>query len=127
MYIAAVNMGVFEPIRALDTPATIATTTALFFSAFLLYRWLLPAPIAGIPFNVEATKSIFGDIPGMMAHLKTHETIIDWIESHNSRHNSPIVQVFANLFGKPWIVIKDFREAQVDNHDIQLYETHTDR
>lgn len=127
VYFAAFNMDVFESFRALYTPTTIATTTALFFSAFLLYRWLLPAPIAGIPFNAEATKSIFGDVPSMMAHLKTHETIIDWIECHNTRHNSPIVQVFANLFGRPWVVIKDFRESQVGKHELQLNELHTNR
>lgn len=108
-------MDVFGLFRALYTPTAIALASTLFFSVFLVYRWLLPAPIPGIPFNAEATRSIFGDIPSMLAHVKTHKTIIDWIECHNTRHNSPIVQVFVNLFGKPWIVIKDFREAQVNN------------
>ena len=33
--------------------------------------------------------------------------------------NSPIVQVFMRPFGKPWVILCDFREAR----DIQMYRT----
>lgn len=52
----------------------------LFFGAYLFYRWLLPKPIAGIPYNKKATKSIFGDIPVMLDHLKHNKCITDWFE-----------------------------------------------
>jgi hypothetical protein len=100
-------------LRVLATPTLLSISSTLFFAIFLFYRWLLPKPIPGIPYNANATKSIFGDIPEMIEHLKTHKTLADWILSHNTRHNSPIVQTFTPLFGKPWVVISDFREEQV--------------
>jgi hypothetical protein len=95
------------------TPATAVLIGTLFVAAFLFYRWLLPKPLPGIPYNPEAAKSIFGDIPSMLDHLKTHKTITDWMLDINMRHKSPITQQFSNLFGKPWVVISDYREAQV--------------
>lgn len=100
-------------VQALNTPTTAAITGSLFIAAFLFYRWLLPKPIPGIPYNEEATKSIFGDIPSMLEHLKTHKTMSDWMLAFHTRHQSPIVQMFTNLFGKPWVVISDYKEAQV--------------
>jgi hypothetical protein len=49
----------------------------------------------------------------MLAHLKQSQVLIDWLGMHNHRHNSPIVQIFTSLFGRPWVVISDFREIQV--------------
>jgi hypothetical protein len=100
-------------LRVLSTPTSVAISGAFFLAAFLFYRWLLPKPIPGIPYNPAATKTIFGDIPSMLEHLKTHKTLGDWIVGHNIRHQSPIVQMFTSLFGKPWVVISDYREAQV--------------
>ncbi|CBX97121.1 hypothetical protein IAQ61_007939 [Plenodomus lingam] len=96
---------------------TIASTpvivTAIVFAAlYSFYLWLLPKPIPGIPYNPEATRSIFGDIPSMLHHLKTSKTVSDWFKTHNERHNSPIVQLWVGLFRRQWIVIDDFREAQ---------------
>ncbi|KAI2486618.1 hypothetical protein Ptr902_00751 [Pyrenophora tritici-repentis] len=105
-----------DSVRAFNTPTVVLITSTLILTTFLLYRWLLPKPIPEIPFNPEATKSIFGDIPSLINHLKTHKTISDWILSHNTRHDSPIVQAFANLFGKPWVIISDYREAQVEQN-----------
>ncbi|KAF1845896.1 cytochrome P450 [Cucurbitaria berberidis CBS 394.84] len=94
-------------------PLTVITITGvLSLAAFLLYKWLLPKPIHGIPCNKEATRSLFGDIPSMLNHLKTHKTFSDWFLSHNTRHKSPIVQIFPNPFGKPVVMISDYRESQ---------------
>lgn len=106
-------------LRSLNGPATIAVTGALFFSAFLLYQWLIPKPIPGVPYNDEARKTIFGDIPSLVKHTKTSKVIIDWMNSHTERHNSPIVQVWIQLFGRPTVIVNDFREAQ----DILLRRT----
>lgn len=35
---------------------------------YLCYRWALPRPLPGIPYNKEATKSIFGDMGPMIKH-----------------------------------------------------------
>ncbi|KAH8704501.1 cytochrome P450 [Phaeosphaeriaceae sp. PMI808] len=100
-------MDMLETLRGLAIPATLVLT-----GAFLFYRWLLPKPIPGIPYNAEATKSIFGDLPSVTKHLETSQASTDWLMSHNTRHNSPIVQIFMDLFSKPWVVITDYREAQ---------------
>ena len=107
------KMGYTDLFSGLATPTAVAATSSLFLAAFLFYRWLLPTPIPGIPFNPEALKSLFGDIPSLLEHLKTSKTISTWVVSHSIRHNAPMVQVFANPFGKPWVVINDVREGQV--------------
>jgi hypothetical protein len=97
----------------LTSPTSVVFTGALFLGTFLLYRWLLPKPIPGIPYEKNATNTIFGDIPSMMDWLKTHKALIPWMLAYNERHNSPIVQIFTQLFGKPWVIISDYREVQV--------------
>lgn len=59
-------------------------TGTLFFASYMFYKWLLPKPIKGVPYNAEATKSIFGDIPDMLEHLKHSKTITDWMEGQVS-------------------------------------------
>jgi hypothetical protein len=108
-------------LRVLGTPTSIAISGTLFVVAFLLYRWLLPKPIPGIPYNPEAKNSIFGDIPSLLAHLKTHKTVSDWMGCHNIRHSSPIVQMFPYLARKPVVVIHDYREVQV--HYLRIIRT----
>ncbi|KAH6637941.1 cytochrome P450 [Boeremia exigua] len=87
-------------------------TGTLFFASYMFYKWLLPKPIKGVPYNTEATKSIFGDIPDMLEHLKHSKTITDWMEGQNLKHDSPIAQTFFNLFQKPVVIINDFKESQ---------------
>ncbi|KAF3051991.1 hypothetical protein E8E11_010563 [Didymella keratinophila] len=99
-------------LAQLQPPSLALASGVLFLGAFLLYRWLLPKPISGIPYNAEATKTIFGDIPGLLEHLKHSEQVTDWMEGHNLRHNSPIIQVFLKLFQKPVVMINDFKESQ---------------
>jgi hypothetical protein len=100
-------------LHALLSPAAAALTGTLFLATFLFYRWLLPKPIPGIPYNPNATKSIFGDVIPMLEHLKTSEELQSWLVKQHQNLNSPIVQVFLNLFSKPVVMISDSREAQV--------------
>lgn len=67
-----------------QSPSLVVASGVLFLGAFLFYRWLLPKPITGIPYNTKATKSIFGDIPDMLEHLKHSKTVTDWMEAHVS-------------------------------------------
>ncbi|TQN64805.1 Cytochrome P450 monooxygenase TRI13 [Colletotrichum shisoi] len=59
---------------------------------YALYQYLLPKPIAGIPYNPAATQSMLGDIPAML--------------------KNPLFQLFITPFSKPIVVVTDFREAQ---------------
>ncbi|KIX09319.1 uncharacterized protein Z518_00398 [Rhinocladiella mackenziei CBS 650.93] len=79
---------------------------------YLIYRWALPRPIPGIPYNPSATRSIFGDIPGMLDYISKTGRIWPWITQQTTTLQSPIVQIFGRPFSKPWVIISDFRESQ---------------
>jgi hypothetical protein len=86
-------------------PACIGLAVALLYA---VYRLALPKPIPGdIPYNRDATKSILGDIPTLMKFGDPFE----WLREQTIKHNSPIVQVFARPFSKPWVILADYREA----------------
>ncbi|EXJ69984.1 uncharacterized protein A1O5_07057 [Cladophialophora psammophila CBS 110553] len=78
---------------------------------YLGYRRLLPRPIPGIPYNESATHSLFGDIPEMMNYMARTEEVWPWIADQVTKHQSPIVQVFARPFARPWVIISDHRES----------------
>ncbi|OLN83290.1 hypothetical protein CCHL11_03154 [Colletotrichum chlorophyti] len=87
-------------------------STAAIFSmlAYSFYRYLLPTPIPGIPYNEDGTKSLFGDIPRLQK--ESGDNVLGWMISQARRHGSPIVQFFLGPFRKPIILITDFREGQ---------------
>lgn len=82
------------------------------FWVYVVYRWALPRPIAGIPYNKDAGNSILGDVPAMVSHVSRTKQIFTWLVAQNVKLNSPVVQVFCRPLGKPWVVITDFRESQ---------------
>lgn len=92
---------------------------AIFLILYLSYQKLLPKPIPGIPYNASATKSILGDVPGLISHMSKTGQLWAWIMQQNIDHGSPVVQVFARPFAGPWVLISDFRESQ----DILLRRT----
>lgn len=100
--------------------SSITYTAAVFFFLYILYRALLPSPIPGIPFNPEAARSLLGDVPSMM---RDERGPMDWLLDQGRRHRVPICQVFLRPFGKPFVVLSDFREAQ----DIMLRRKEWDR
>lgn len=79
---------------------------------FFGYRWALPKPIPGIPYNEAAARSLFGDVPAMLEQLKKNGHFWPWIGDQLIKHQSPIIQVFGRPFSKPWVVIADYRESQ---------------
>ncbi|KAI8652321.1 hypothetical protein NCS57_01295600 [Fusarium keratoplasticum] len=81
---------------------------AVFIGLFLvLLRLVRPKPIPGIPHNVEAANSLFGDIPEFRAAPDRRE----WWVSQVIKHQSPMVQVFLRPFGLPWVFVADHWEA----------------
>ena len=99
-------------------------TTALLFAlaatlVYVLYRLALPKPIPGIPYNESASKSILGDVQAAMASLSQTGEFWPWIAAQNVKHSSPMSQVFLRPFGKPWVVVSDFRET----YDIMLHRS----
>lgn len=81
-------------------------------SSILFYRWALPKPIPGIPYNASAVNSLLGDIPQMMEYKQKTEQIFPWLVAQTVKLQSPIVQVWARPFSKPWVLIADFKESQ---------------
>lgn len=86
---------------------------------YLAYRWALPKPIPGIPYNKEATQSLLGDVGPMVKHITKTQQVHDWMSAQNVKLKSPIVQLFTRPFGRPCVVITDYREA----HDILIRRT----
>lgn len=80
---------------------------------YVAYRAALPHPIPGIPYNQEAAKSILGDVPQFLSYVKENNgQAIRWWHEQLEKHDSPIIQLFLSPFGRPVVVIADFREAQ---------------
>lgn len=79
---------------------------------YLGYRWALPRPIAGIPYDESASRTIFGNLPEIRAYVKKNGRLRPWLSDHPLRHKSPITQFWARPFKKPSIIISDFQESQ---------------
>ncbi|KZL83079.1 cytochrome p450 [Colletotrichum incanum] len=84
--------------------------TAIAVALYALYRYLLPKPIPGIPYNPSALRSLFGDIPAMIKNC--NNSPIRWMVSQSQRHSTPVFQLFITPFSKPSVIVSDFREAQ---------------
>lgn len=77
-----------------------------------LYQWLLPKPLPGIPYNKAAAKNVLGDVPNLVKQVSKTGDFADYIRKQSKKHNSPITQLFIEPFGKPTLVVCDFKEAQ---------------
>jgi hypothetical protein len=85
----------------------VAAVVTILAMPFTLFKWALPNPIPGIPYNVASTKKILGDLQDM----KKANGIRFWMLDQFVKHNSPIVQVFVNPLRKPRVIVSDFVEA----------------
>ncbi|KAM0213095.1 hypothetical protein ACHAPQ_010120 [Fusarium lateritium] len=89
---------------SISNPMALVLLGIISFALYLAYRAILPKPIAGIPYNKDAAGRMLGDIPEMIGYC--------WLTSLNTRHQSPIVQVFTKPGGLPWVVVTDPYESQ---------------
>ncbi|KAI1135157.1 cytochrome P450 [Hypoxylon sp. FL0543] len=94
-----------------SSPSAGLVTGVLVIGIYLLYWWALPKPIPGIPYNKESARSLFGDVNSLVQHTKKTNRFYDWLVAQNIKLQSPIVQVFARPFAKPWVIIADFPET----------------
>lgn len=94
------------------TMAAIIIVGVLAALLYGLYQWLLPKPLPGIPYNEAAAKSLFGDVPSLVKEVSKTGDFAEFIRKQSKKHNSPIAQVFMKPFGKPTLLVCDFREAQ---------------
>lgn len=105
-------------LTSLVNPRVVVSTVTL-FGLYLLYRWLLPKPLPGIPYNEAATKSLFGDLPAIMAYRRKHGRARPFFSSALVDAKTPIFQIFLAPFSKPFVFLSDFHESQ----DILLRRT----
>jgi len=91
---------------------SLALLSAIILAAsYAFYRWALPKPIPGIPYNKHAANSILGDAPEALRFSEQSE-IVTWMKETLIKLDAPMIQVFMKPFSKPWVVVADFREAQ---------------
>ena len=95
----------------LSSPTVLITCFVLAALA-LLYRAALPKPIPGIPYNHDSARSVLGDIPSIVKWKKDTRETFSWMTFQCKKLNSPMVQIFAKPFSKPWIIVVDARECQ---------------
>lgn len=80
---------------------------------YILRQWALPKPIPGIPYRPDSVRSVLGDFPAIGKYLSSAKvTFFDFVSKQSKDLNSPIVQIFPRPFGKPMVVVNDFRESQ---------------
>ncbi|KAJ9610809.1 hypothetical protein H2200_005586 [Cladophialophora chaetospira] len=91
-------------------PLTLAVVTLI----GIVYQRAKPRPIPGIPYNLEALKSVLGDVPSIVEWKRQHGEQRRWYQAQAGKLNSPIVQVFTKPFYKPQVVLVDHKEI----HDI---------
>ncbi len=106
----------YRVIPAFDAVSTVrhflVPLVTVTFVLYGLYQWLLPRPIPGIACNLDATKSLFGDAPGMIKEVSVTGEFRVWCAKQVKQMDSPICQVFTRPFSKPWILLADFRESK---------------
>ncbi|KAI1337269.1 cytochrome P450 [Xylariaceae sp. FL0016] len=92
----------------LDAAAVLVASASLLY---IVYRWSLPVPLPGIPYNAEAVKTPLGDIPGIAAVERSGGRSSQWFAEQGRRHGSAVVQVFMEPLGRPSVVVSGFREV----------------
>lgn len=108
MDLPTLDLGASRP-SLLVVAATFASLAAL----YLLYYTALPKPIPGIPYHEASSRRLLGDVPAMMAHIQNEDgTFITYLEQTLRRLDAPLVQVFIKPWGRPLLVLGDFREAR---------------
>lgn len=92
--------------------ALLISSTIAFILTYALYVAILPRPIKGIPHNANTARQILGDVPNALAYQKKHQEMSGFLTEQLVRLQEPVIQLFLRPFGKPWVVVSDFREAQ---------------
>lgn len=96
----------YEPYQVLKMSLFISLTLIGFCG---LYRWLLPSPLPGIPFNPEAAKSIWGDV----LELRNDPSgLAKWCSKQLEKNGSPVCQALMGPLSKPVVLVADVGNAR---------------
>lgn len=103
-------MPTIPPLLSLPTLAAITILGPIL--GYLLYRAALPKPIPGIPYYTPSANRLGGDIPDAIKWQNDRKEFWSFLQERCKQLNSPIVQVFMQPFGKPWVILADYKESQ---------------
>lgn len=90
------------------TPLLVLLVTSFLYT---VYQFAFPKPLPGIPHHAHSPHRLLGDLPTMIAHLNQHGEVFAWLAKQTHALDSPVVQVFTRPFGKPWVLLGDYRES----------------
>ncbi|KAL1869594.1 hypothetical protein Daus18300_005448 [Diaporthe australafricana] len=109
-------MSTSEPFTSYLSPVSEYLALPLLIAAailFLLYRWALPKPIPGIPYDEAAARSLFGSTLQMLAFRKANnDRLTDWFAQQAQLNRWPLSQFWMAPLARPTLVLADFREVQ---------------
>ncbi|PYI09471.1 cytochrome P450 [Aspergillus sclerotiicarbonarius CBS 121057] len=94
------------PLHEFSSPLAI---TLCLLGLFTFYRWLLPNPLPGIPYNRTAAASIWGDAPSLRADPAG---LAKWCSKQLEAHGSPIYQALMGPLSKPVVLVADVGQTR---------------
>jgi hypothetical protein len=94
------------------TGGALVFVAVIVVATYLAYRWALPKPIPGVPYDESARNSLFGNLPELLSMLRTTGRARPYFTAHVKKHQSALTQVWMGPLMKPVLILADFREAQ---------------
>ncbi|KAH8646268.1 cytochrome P450 [Xylariales sp. PMI_506] len=94
------------------TPMPVITSLVVLTFLYLAYRWALPRPIPGIPYDETSAKSILGSLPQIIAYARKNKALFPWFAEQNDKYNSPLFQFWNGPLTKPMVILADYQEVQ---------------
>ncbi|KND86783.1 putative cytochrome P450 312a1 [Tolypocladium ophioglossoides CBS 100239] len=88
-------------------PPLVVLWIAAGFLAYCLFASALPKPLPGIPYNMDSSKRLFGDLAEIRQAIYRRQ----WIWSQPREHGAPVSQAFLFPFRRPTVIISDYRTA----------------
>ncbi|KAH8681786.1 cytochrome P450 [Xylariales sp. PMI_506] len=79
---------------------------------YLAYRWALPKPLPGIPYDPDHARSLLGSLPDLIANVKSNGRVSTWMTSQNVKHDAPMTQIWLGPLTRPMVILTDFLESQ---------------
>ncbi|KAI1132294.1 cytochrome P450 [Nemania abortiva] len=81
----------------------------LCLSVYGVRQWFLPKPLPGIPYNEEATRSIWGDSVELRGDPSG---LARWCSKQLAKHGSPITQALMGPFETPIVLVGDTAQVR---------------
>lgn len=108
-----VNTPLSGSLRTTSVPIVTLVIAGTLLVLYLAYRWALPKPIPGIPYDEAASKSLLGNVPELLRFNKENDgNIVPWFFKKLTDKNAPMVQVWIKPLQPPAVIISDYMEIE---------------